>query len=538
MLSRMKLGHKLTFVVALPVILMACMALVSYDRLEWLSAELSDMGTEDMPLATLAAEIDGNIMDESLETRTLVLMAVEMQAADADRAALLQVVEQTRRQFDQLSAVSEEAFAEASKLLDMAMDDDDPAAVATYQRLKTRLEAIDAEQEAYEQVVLKLFDDVRSERFDAVRAGDLEARRLRKIAEDEIAGFIADVKALTESNVQKAMQRAKVAEQALLAVALLGVLLAAGLGMAVARSIMGSMRYASKVAERVGRGDLTADIRVRVRDEIGQVLASLETMQASLATVVGEVRRGSESVASASAEIAHGNADLSARTEQQASALEQASASMEQMGSTSSQNSDSARQANQLALNASDAASRGGHVVQEVVQTMNAINDSSRRISDIIGVIDGIAFQTNILALNAAVEAARAGEQGRGFAVVAGEVRSLAQRSAEAAKEIKGLIGASVERVDQGTQLVDQAGKAMQEIVSSIQRVTDVVGEISSATAEQSTGIAQVGQAVSQMDQATQQNSALVEESAAAAASLRRQAEQLVQAVAVFRLRA
>ncbi|MDO9031969.1 MAG: methyl-accepting chemotaxis protein [Hydrogenophaga sp.] len=290
------------------------------------------------------------------------------------------------------------------------------------------------------------------------------------------------------------------------------------------------------VAERVRDGDLTTSVNDDARDEFTPLLAAMKDMQTSLTRVVSEVRQGADSVATASAQIAQGNSDLSSRTEQQASALEETSASMEQMGSTASQNADNARQASQLAASASTVAVQGGEVVNQVVQTMKDINDSSKKISDIIGVIDGIAFQTNILALNAAVEAARAGEQGRGFAVVAGEVRNLAQRSAEAAKEIKGLISASVERVDQGTALVDRAGSTMQEIVSSIRRVTDIVGEISSASSEQNAGVNQVSQAVSQLDQATQQNAALVEESAAAASSLQQQAQQLVQAVGVFRL--
>jgi methyl-accepting chemotaxis protein len=259
-------------------------------------------------------------------------------------------------------------------------------------------------------------------------------------------------------------------------------------------------------------------------------------MKDSLTRVVGDVRGNAESVATASAQIAQGNLDLSQRTEEQASALEETAASMEQLGSTVKQNADNARQANQLAQSASAVATEGGDVVNDVVKTMKGINDSSRRIADIIGTIDSIAFQTNILALNAAVEAARAGEQGRGFAVVASEVRSLAQRSAEAAREIKTLITASVEQVDQGTALVDKAGSTMQQVVTSIKRVTDIMGEISSASIEQSAGVSQVGEAVSQMDQVTQQNAALVEESAAAAESLRAQAQQLVQAVAVFRL--
>jgi len=316
--------------------------------------------------------------------------------------------------------------------------------------------------------------------------------------------------------------------------------LMAGMGVCVGwllnRSIVGRLRLAQDAAERVAAGDLTGRIDAGASDEVGELLRSLERMQASLAQVVGGVRQNSESVATASAQIAQGNQDLSGRTEEQASALQQTAATMEQLGATVRSNTDSAMQANQLAQGASTVATRGGEVVGKVVTTMQGINDSSRRIGDIISVIDGIAFQTNILALNAAVEAARAGEQGRGFAVVASEVRSLAQRSAEAAKEIKSLIGRSVEQVEQGTALVDQAGKTMGEIVSSIRRVTDIVAEISAASLEQSSGVQQVGQAISQMDQATQQNAALVEQSAAAAESLKGQAQQLVQAVAVFRL--
>ena len=296
------------------------------------------------------------------------------------------------------------------------------------------------------------------------------------------------------------------------------------------------LNQAIQATTAVEQGDLTFPIRADTRDEIGQLLQSLLGMQAGLAKVVANVRSGSEGVATASAEIAQGNNDLSARTEQQASALEETAASMEELSSTVKQNADSARQANQLALTASTVAVRGGAVVGEVVETMKGINEASRKISDIISVIDGIAFQTNILALNAAVEAARAGEQGRGFAVVASEVRSLAGRSAEAAKEIKTLINASVEKVEQGTTLVDKAGTTMSEVVASIKRVTDLMGEISAASNEQAAGVSQVGEAVQQMDQVTQQNAALVEEMAAAASSLQSQADDLVQVVAVFKL--
>jgi len=312
----------------------------------------------------------------------------------------------------------------------------------------------------------------------------------------------------------------------------LGVVLAVLLTRSITRPLASAVEAANEFAD----GDLTSEMKVEGKDEPAMLLHAMERMRGNLARVVANVRQGSEGVATASAQIAQGNNDLSARTEQQASSLEETAASMEELGSTVKQNADSARQANQLAMEASTVAIKGGEVVGQVVETMKGINESSRKISDIISVIDGIAFQTNILALNAAVEAARAGEQGRGFAVVASEVRSLAGRSAEAAKEIKSLISASVQRVEQGTVLVDQAGTTMTAVVGSIRRVTDIMGEISSASSEQSAGVAQVGEAVTLMDQATQQNAALVEQMAAAASSLQTQAQELVQVVDVFKL--
>ena len=313
------------------------------------------------------------------------------------------------------------------------------------------------------------------------------------------------------------------------------VLLIAGwIAYAISSSIVRGVQRAVKVVNAMAHGDLTVPIRVKGKDEIAVLLQAVSAMQAKFASVVTSVRQGSESVATASAQIASGNQDLSSRTESQASALEQTASSMEQLSATVKQNAESARQANQLAVNASTVATQGGAVVSQVVHTMKEINESSRRISDIIQVIDGIAFQTNILALNAAVEAARAGEQGRGFAVVASEVRSLAGRSAAAAREIKDLISASVERVEQGSALVDQAGTTMTGVVDAIARVTSIMGEINSASHEQAQGVAEVSAAVSQMDQVTQQNAALVEEMAAAANSLKHQADDLVNHVAVF----
>lgn len=304
----------------------------------------------------------------------------------------------------------------------------------------------------------------------------------------------------------------------------------------VARRIKEALDKAISASEQIAAGDLTVRIEIDSQDETGQLLTSLKEMNEGLARIVGEVRNGADSIATATEQISAGNADLSQRTEEQASALEETASSMEELTSTVKQNADNAQQANQLAISASGVAVKGGDVINKVVRTMESITDSSRKISDIIGVIDGIAFQTNILALNAAVEAARAGEQGRGFAVVAAEVRSLAQRSAAAAKEIKALIEDSVGKVQDGSRLVEEAGHTTQEIVTSIKRVTDIMAEISAASLEQSSGIEQVNTAITQMDDVTQQNAALVEQAAAAAESLEEQALQLVQVVTRFKL--
>ncbi len=353
---------------------------------------------------------------------------------------------------------------------------------------------------------------------------------------DGLFAFNADAMQMMDRVLQ---ERADATQRAMLLV-LLMLLLGLGGGAALSvffvRSITGPVGDAVRVARAVADGNLAIEVPVLGSNELGQLMAALSDMREHLEQVVTAVMHGSESVATASAEIAQGNNDLSDRTEQQASALEQTAASMEQLGSTVNQNADSARQANQLAQSASTVAVRGGDVVGQVVNTMRDINNSSRKIADIISVIDGIAFQTNILALNAAVEAARAGEQGRGFAVVASEVRLLAGRSAEAAREIKALITASVERVEHGSTLVDHAGATMTEVVDAIKRVTDIMGEISSASSEQSLGVAEIGDAGGQMDRVTQQNAALVEQMAAAASSLKSQAQDLLDTVPVFHL--
>ncbi|OJX09084.1 MAG: hypothetical protein BGO72_19450 [Burkholderiales bacterium 70-64] len=360
---------------------------------------------------------------------------------------------------------------------------------------------------------------------------------------DELTATIASVYELDEAATQSlvdllqaratGLQRTEYLVAGLLA---LIVALSLALSTAFVRSVTVPVREAVDMARAIADGDLGREIEPRGNNEIGQLVQALGVMRQNLAGVVSEVRRHAQGVATASSQIAQGGSDLSSRTEEAASALEETAASMEQLSATVRQNADNARQADELARSASEVATAGGTVVGEVVETMKGINDSSKKIAEIINVIDAIAFQTNILALNAAVEAARAGEQGRGFAVVAGEVRGLAQRSAGAAREIKALINASVERVEAGARLVDRAGSTMTEVVGSIRRVTDIMGEISNASAEQSSGFAQVGEAVVEMDKATQHNAALVEESAAAAATLQEQAQELVRAVAVFRL--
>ena len=349
-----------------------------------------------------------------------------------------------------------------------------------------------------------------------------------RAGETELAARLAAEVAALES----AMRRTLVGGGLIAAV--LAVFMAYQLG----RNISIPLRRAVTLAEQVARGDLTTEVKVRTNDEAGELMAALKAMNASLAAIVSKVRAGTGAIETAAQEISAGNQDLSNRTEQQAGSLEETASSMEELTSTVKQNADNARQAKQLAASAADTAARGGDVVAEVVETMGSINQASRKIADIITVIDGIAFQTNILALNAAVEAARAGEQGRGFAVVAGEVRNLAQRSAAAAREIKGLIGDSVARVEAGSRLVDQAGRTMEDVVASVRRVSDIIGEISAASQEQRDGIEQVNQSIVQMDQVTQQNAALVEQAAAAAAAMREQAAGLAQLVGTFTLAA
>ncbi|MCE4556397.1 methyl-accepting chemotaxis protein [Pelomonas sp. P8] len=363
-----------------------------------------------------------------------------------------------------------------------------------------------------------------------------EARKKRETMLVTLNALMDFQRQLMQDSAKSANDLVDFASDTVLALAIAAGVLGATLAWLITRSVVAPIREAVHAAETVAGGDLRLHLASERPDEAGQLLNALQRMADSLVGIVSSVRGNAESVATASGQIAQGNADLSQRTEEQASSLQQTAASMEELSATVNHNTDTARQAAQLADAAARVAETGGRVMNEVVGTMAQITTSSQKIADIIGTIDGIAFQTNILALNAAVEAARAGEQGRGFAVVAGEVRSLARRSAEAAREIKTLIGASVERVESGNALVGEAGRTMDDVVGQVRRVADLIGEISAASTEQSKGIGQVGDAVSQLDQVTQQNAALVEESAAAAESLRSQAQALAETVAAFKL--
>ncbi|MCI1003634.1 methyl-accepting chemotaxis protein [Herbaspirillum sp. C7C8] len=420
------------------------------------------------------------------------------------------------------------------------------AITATLDQLQARLSSEQGRKSFAEIVALRGKYQQGQQRFlqlastgATMDASELLLTTLRQDQENTIArlkGYIAVGTRMMERSGEEAAAQYHQKTRIMLGIALLAVLVGGGFAWWITRSITRPVRHAVEVAQQVACGNLASPIEPGKSDEIGQLLEALRQMNGSLTDIVGELRHGAETIATASSEIAGGNLDLSARTEQQAGSLEETAAAMEELTSTVRQNADNARAANELAAEASAVASRSGAVVQQVVATMAGISLASRRIVDIIGVIDGIAFQTNILALNAAVEAARAGEQGRGFAVVASEVRSLAQRSAGAAKEIKALIDDSVTQVDAGARLVEQAGSTMEEVVGSVRRVSHIVGEISEATQEQRTGIEQVNQAITHMDETTQQNAALVEQVAAAAQSLQDQSQRLRELVGVFRL--
>ncbi|SFE60103.1 methyl-accepting chemotaxis protein [Paracidovorax wautersii] len=511
-MKNLKLGLRLGLGFALVLVLMALVTALNLVRLNQQDHVSQGLINELYPKANASQQLSYVTLDISRVVRNIIILTDDSQMAP-NKAVLDKSIAQTADYIATLDRLAE--TAEERTLI---------------QEIKTQ----SAAYIAFSKDVADL----------GLQNKNIEAQQLLFSARYATQGaYLATLKKMVDLQEKNMRDGGAAAHEAylqartmVLVASVIAALMAVGCALVITRSITAPIQDAVDAADRVADGNLSVPIHTDARDETGALLKALQRMQDNLVNTVRIVRGNAESVATASAEIAQGNDDLSRRTEQQASALEETAASMEQLGGTVRQNADNARQASQLAQEASDVAVKGGDVVNQVVDTMKGINESSRKISDIISVIDGIAFQTNILALNAAVEAARAGEQGRGFAVVASEVRSLAGRSADAAKEIKNLISTSVERVDQGTALVDQAGHTMQEVVASIRRVTSIVGEISAASREQSEGVGQVGEAIVQMDQATQQNAALVEESAAAASGLRTQADQLVQAVAVFQL--
>ena len=512
--SNTKISVKLSGAFLLMVLLTGVIGVFALVQLARINANTEEMASNWLPSIQYTGEIQGLLNDlRQAETQHAMAVTAEEKKVEADRVN-----------------ADKSKLAEAGKKIETLMD---TAAE------KQDWEKLSKELVAYYAVSTKLLTMSDIGPAEALATAEL----LNGESRTAFRALFKNIEAMNTRNTQGAAAAREGAKGtyagskwSVIVMLCVTVVLAAAMALWIIPQITKPIEFAVGAAKEFADGNLTHALHPRGSDEPAQLLHALESMRLALAKVVTNVRQGSEGVATASSEIAQGNHDLSSRTEQQASALEQTAASMEELGSTVRQNADNARQANQLAMNASSVAIKGGAVVAEVVETMKGINDSSRKISDIISVIDGIAFQTNILALNAAVEAARAGEQGRGFAVVASEVRSLAGRSAQAAKEIKGLIGASVERVERGTTLVDQAGATMTEVVSSIKRVTDIVGEISAASDEQALGVAQVGEAVTHMDQATQQNAALVEEMAAAASGLKSQAQDLVHVVAAFRL--
>jgi methyl-accepting chemotaxis protein len=510
--ANLKIGQRLALGFGLVILLMLALTTIGVTQITHINGSIEEMARNYYPKTVMANAIKGALNDTARSMRNLLFMSV----ADEVKAELATIDRSGRTIGDTLARFEKAASSAEDKRL---------------------LKDVRDAREKYIPILndyVKLIKDGQIE-----QARDLTLPQIAPFQQkyfEALDKLIAAEGGLMEQAGTQAEAISRNTRMLMIALAAIAGVLAVLVGVLVTHGITRPLTAAVGVARRVAGGDLTTKVEVASDDETGQLLQSLRDMNDSLATTVSQVRAGTETIAVASREIASGNADLSARTESQAGSLQQTASAMEELTSTVRQNAENAKQANQLVTAASDHAVKGGEVVGQVVSTMGSIKDSSRKIVDIIGVIDGIAFQTNILALNAAVEAARAGEQGRGFAVVASEVRNLAQRSAGAAKEIKALIGDSVEKVDAGGQLVDQAGKTMDSLVASVMHVADIMREITAASEEQSTGIEEVNRAIAQMDRMTQQNAALVEQAAAAAESMQDQAGQLAQSVAVFKL--
>ena len=511
-IGKMNIGQRLALGFGVIIAFLIMLAAISYIRINGLNSEITLIVKDRYPKTTIANNIKAQINEVSRNMLNVLIMTDDGQIKK--EIANIEVV----------NVSNNEAIANLNKII-------------TDAKGKELLAAINVIRDKFLPAQNGFVKLVNEDKKDEALLKFLFAIRPQQskyfVALDD---FIKYQNSQMEQAGEQSELVAKQTEFLILILAIVASAISLLVAFFATRSITAPLKEAVGIAQRVADGDLTSDIEVKTHDETGQMMDALKHMNDSLMKIVGDVRAGTETIASASTEIASGNLDLSHRTEQQAASLQETSASMRDLTETVKKNADNAHQANKLAASASEVAAKGGSVVSKVVETMGSINASSKKIVDIISVIDGIAFQTNILALNAAVEAARAGEQGRGFAVVASEVRNLAQRSAAAAKEIKTLIGDSVEKVEVGSKLVGQAGTTMDEVVASVKRVTDIMSEITAASQEQSSGIEQVNRSIAQMDEVTQQNAALVEEAAAAAEAMQNQAGSLAQVVSVFKL--